>query len=121
MAKSNERFNIKVPLGDAEHKSEEKGSTKYVKRALANLKGTKPKRTGIVFWRKTHYLATEIQDHPGSFVVSRKAKASETPEKAEPKKATPKGKATTTAKKKGAKARASKGKSTKKEGVRRAA
>ncbi|MGB5812425.1 MAG: hypothetical protein WBG86_17940 [Polyangiales bacterium] len=110
------RFNIKVPLGDADHPNEEKGSTKIVKRKLAGLKGAKPKRSGIVFWRKVHYVASENPENAGSFEVSRKAKDSEVPETAAPKKSAAKAKATKTPKaaaKKGAKARAKKGASNK--------
>jgi hypothetical protein len=122
----NVRFSIKVPLGDTEHPKEEKGSTKYVKRTLANLKGSKPKRTGIVFWRKGHHVAEENPENPGSFAVTRKAKASEAPENASPKKKSTPAKEVTvskTAKKGAAKksARAKKGAAKKESDKRKAA
>lgn len=110
----NVKFSIKVPLGDAEHKSETKGSTKVVRRKLTGLKGTKPKRTGIVFWRGAHLVATENPENVGSFIAGKKAKASDVPEAAAKPKATTKAPAKKTAAK--AKAR---GKKTAKESDRR--
>lgn len=74
------QFNITVPLGDKDHPNEEKGTTKVVRRTLTGLKGSTPKRTGIVFWRGEHYAAAEDASNAGHFNVTGKAKKSDVPE-----------------------------------------
>ncbi len=70
-----QRLKIRVPLGDSEHKDEEKGTTKIVRRAVHELKGKSGKRTGIVNWRGSYYHVTEADD--GFMECGKRAKAPE--------------------------------------------
>ncbi len=76
MATDVQRMKIRVPLGDSEHKDEEKGSTKIVRRAVHDLKGKAGKRTGIVNWRGNYFHVTEDAD--GFMECGKRAKAPET-------------------------------------------
>lgn len=76
------KFNVSVPLGDKDHPGEEKGSTKVVRRVLSAMKGSSPKRTAVVFWRKEYYSVAESTENPGHFDVTGKAKKSDVPEQA---------------------------------------
>lgn len=73
------KFSVRVPLGDKEHPNEKKGTTKIVRRNLAGLKGSKPKRSAIVFWRSDFHTVAETPTKPGHFEVTGKAKKSEIP------------------------------------------
>ncbi len=74
------RYSVRVPLGDADHKEEEKGSTKFVKRRLLGMKGKAGSRTAIVFWRSQHYIVAERSEKPGSFETTKKAAKSDFPD-----------------------------------------
>ncbi len=54
-----QRFKIHVPLGDAGHPDEEKGTTKVVRRTLTDVKGRAGSRTATVYWRGQYHAVKE--------------------------------------------------------------
>lgn len=57
-----QRYKIHVPLGDAAHADEEKGTTKVVRRTLTDLKGRAGGRTAVVYWRGQYHAVKENAD-----------------------------------------------------------